>query len=214
MVKVKICGLTTKDAIDALSLNKADFAGFVFFARSPRNVTPADAGALAKNLNRNIKKVAVLVDPDDAFIEKIITKLNPDYLQLHGDETPERIDEIQHLFSIPIIKAAKIRSSDDVARAGAFIDIADIMLFDAKVPSSTLPGGNGLSFDWTLLKTRNFDIPWFLSGGLNIQNVLQALKISGAKMVDVSSSLEGEPGKKDAELVKLFIERVKQYEFA
>jgi phosphoribosylanthranilate isomerase len=207
--KVKICGLTSKEAVQSAIDGGADYVGFVFFHKSPRNVSPKKAAQLASILPKNVKTVGVVVDPSDFELEGIFKHFKPDYLQCHGDESQERIAYLQTKFNLPVIKAIQVRNSDDVARGKAFGSSANMLLFDAKVPSSPLPGGNGLSFDWTLLKQREFIVPWFLSGGLNPGNVREAMEISGAKAVDVSSSLESEPGKKDPELVRAFLKEVK-----
>jgi phosphoribosylanthranilate isomerase len=208
-VKAKICGITSKDAITSAVEGGADYIGFVFFHKSPRNITPKKAAKLAAFLPDTIKTVGVFVDVTDVELDKIFKDYKPDYLQCHGKESHERIAELRKKYKIPVIKAIAVRSSDDVAKGKAFANVADMILFDAKVPSSPLPGGNGLAFDWTLLKSREFNVPWFLSGGLNIENVAEAVKISGAKMVDVSSSLESEPGVKDHDLIKAFLKKVK-----
>ncbi len=209
-VQVKICGLTTSEAVTAALRHGAIFMGFVFFGKSPRNVTPKKAAELSKDVPSSIKKVAVLVDPSDKDIDTILAEFTPDYLQLHGNETIERVKEIRSKYKIPVIKAVKIRSGDDVAMARSFVPVSDMLMFDSKAPTEgLLPGGNGLRFDWSLLGGRVFDKPWFLSGGLNVENVAEAVRITNAKMVDVSSSLENEPGKKDPELVKQFLNKVK-----
>jgi phosphoribosylanthranilate isomerase len=206
-VNAKICGITTKEAIESAIKGGAYFVGFVFFPKSPRYVTPEKAAELAENLPPGIKKVAVMVDPTDDEIESVFEYITPDYLQLHGAETPERVREIRATFSVPVIKAIKVRSSDDVALWGAFSKVADMLLFDARAPeSSPLPGGNGLVFDWTLIKNRKFTIPWMLSGGLNSENLKHAIELTGARMVDASSSLENQPGIKDPKLVREFLE--------
>lgn len=211
-MKIKICGVTTFDAIRSAVKNGADYIGFVFYPRSPRNVSPQIATGLARHIPDHIKKVAVVVDADDYEIDNILKYFWPDMIQCHGKESLERISAIKAKYKIPVIKAVSVRSSDDVAKGAAFASVADMLLFDAKVPNMEMPGGNGVAFDWSLLRMREFDVPWFVSGGLNIGNVTEALKITGAKAVDVSSSLESEPGRKDPELIKLFIEKVRQYE--
>ena len=210
--EVKICGLTTDDAITAVNQAGADYAGFVFFPASPRNVTPLQAATLSSRLNSTIRTVAVVVDATDTALEEIITHLAPNYIQLHGSETPERVADIRQRFCTPVIKAIKVKNSDDIARAQQFKTCADMLLFDAKAPetgSGHLPGGNGLAFDWVLLAGRQFGIPWFLSGGLNAENVEDAVKISGAMLVDASSSVESSPGVKSPELIHEFIRRTK-----
>jgi phosphoribosylanthranilate isomerase len=208
-VQVKICGLTTSDAVKSAVKYGADYLGFVFYRPSPRYVDPKLAHKLTSKLPKNVKKVAVVVDVSPAELASIIKVFRPDYIQLHGKETESDIEHIKKKFGIPVIKAIKVRSSDDVAKGLRFIGIADIILFDAKAPDALLPGGNGLSFDWTLLKARKIDTPWILSGGLNLQNIEDALHITKASMLDVSSSLESAPGIKDPQLIELFLKKVK-----
>ncbi len=208
--KAKICGVTNRAAVDAAVQGGADFIGFVFFPPSPRHVTPQVAAELSKALPTHVKTVAVLVDVSNEELTQILAHFRPDFLQLHGHESKERVKELREISGIAVMKAISVRSSDDIANGATYSDVADMLLFDAKAPStSPLPGGNGISFDWTLLKTRQFSVPWMLSGGLNIENVRQAMRISGATMVDVSSAVESEPGVKDEGLVKLFLEKVK-----
>lgn len=209
-IKVKICGLKTKEEVQASIACGADYVGFVFFHKSPRNVTAKQAEKITKGIGSAVETVAVVVDASDGDIDDMLKAFKPDYIQCHGNETSKRIIEIKHKYGIKVIKAIAVRSSDDIAKAMNYAKVSDMILFDAKVPSSPLPGGNGISFDWTLLRGREFNIPWILSGGLNIQNVKDAIKISGAKMVDVSSSVESEPGVKDAGLVNEFIKMAKR----
>lgn len=211
-IKVKICGLKTFDAVRSAVQNGADYIGFVFHQASPRNIDPKMATGLKRHIPRNIKTVAVIVDASDDDIDVIFRNFMPDILQCHGKESIQRIRAIKEKYKMPVIKAIPVRSSDDITKSSAFEDAADMLLFDAKAPTSNMPGGNGLAFDWTLLKEREFSIPWFLSGGLNIQNVTNALNITKAQAVDVSSSLEREPGIKDPELISLFISKVKNHE--
>ncbi len=210
MIKVKICGITTKEALKASVSNDADFVGFVFFESSPRYISPKKAKKLTEKLPKKIKKVAVIVDLSISEIKAIIKYFKPDYLQLHGKETLNDVKRIKEEFSIPIIKAIKVKSSDDISKSLKYKDHVDMMLFDSKAPSYLLPGGNGLSFDWSLLKLLKKDSNWFLSGGLSLNNIEKALKTSGAAMVDVSSGLESSPGVKDPELIKLFLNKVKK----
>ena len=156
-----------------------------------------------------MKTVAVFVDATDTEIDNVFKHFKPDYIQCHGEESEDRIYDLHVKYALPVIKAIPVRCSDDVVRGNLYANIADMLLFDAKVPNAPLPGGNGLAFDWSLLKERDFAVKWFLSGGLNISNVKEALKTSGALMVDVSSSLESEPGVKDVGLIKEFLKVVK-----
>jgi phosphoribosylanthranilate isomerase len=205
-VKIKICGLTSEEAVKAVIAAKADYAGFVYFPASPRHVSIARAAELAKLLPSSIQSVSVLVDPDDALLKEVANVLKPTAIQLHGTETPEKVGHIKRSFpTIEIIKAISVQTGDDVAQANRYLDTADMLLFDARMPKGGLPGGNGLAFDWALLRNRDFGKPWFLSGGLTADNVAEAVTASGAKMVDVSSGVENAPGIKDKGLIHSFI---------
>lgn len=205
--RVKICGLTTEEAVIAARDAQANYIGFVFFASSPRNILPSRAAALSQ-LAPAIPSVAVVVNTDDDFINTILSDFRPNFLQLHGQETIERVTEIKQRFNLPVIKAFQIRNGDDIARSKPYEQTADMILFDAKAPSG-LPGGNGITFDWHLLAGRSFSTPWFLSGGLNTDNVEEAIRISGASLVDVSSSLESSPGVKSPAMIQTFMKHVK-----
>lgn len=204
-VQVKICGLNAPEAVRAAS--DADLAGFVFYARSPRNVTPPDAAALAALLPPAVQRVALLVDPDDDFLKAVLAGFKPDLLQLHGSETPERLAAIKATHGLPVMKAIPIREAGDVAAADRYLAVADRLLFDAKPPNrpDALPGGNAESFDWTLLAGRRFALPTMLSGGLTPGNVAEAARISGVGAVDVSSGVEDRPGLKNPSKIKAFI---------
>ena len=208
MVEVKICGLNTRDAVAAACASGASHIGFIFYPASPRAVSPEVAGEIAKAAPDSVARVAVFVDPSDTEIDVVIKKLSPAMLQLHGAETPERIAEIKRRFGLPVMKAIRVSTADDVQAARAFDGIADILLFDAKPPKNAegmLPGGNGLAFDWTLLAAFEGTTPWFLSGGLDLENVDQALSISGARAVDISSGVEDRPGLKNLEKIGAFL---------
>lgn len=206
---IKICGLTNEAAIKSVIANKADYAGFVYFPASPRHLPLERAAALkALLLPASIPAVSVLVDPDNALLEQVQSVLAPAYIQLHGKETPERVKAIRAaLPKMKIIKAISVRSGDDIARAAAYTNLIDMLMFDAKPPElpDILPGGNGLAFDWALLKGRQFSKPWFLSGGLNPSNIADAIAATGALMVDVSSGVERAPGVKDPALIEAFV---------
>jgi phosphoribosylanthranilate isomerase len=205
--KIKICGLTTPDAVAAVNDISADMAGLVFFPKSPRNVSVSDACALAGGLASSVQSVALLVDPVDHELDEIIGGVSPNMLQLHGGETPERVAQIKARTGLPVMKALAIAGADDLAKARQFEKVADWLLFDAKPPKSlanALPGGNGLVFDWTLLTGFESACPWMLSGGLDAGNVAEAVRISGARAVDVSSGVESEPGLKDPERIRAF----------
>jgi phosphoribosylanthranilate isomerase len=212
-IAAKICGLSNEEAVKAVIEAGAGYIGFIHFPASPRHVTLERAAALKSLLPPTIRSVLVVVDPDDALLTQAQSILKPDFIQLHGKETPERVKAIKRTFSaMKIIKAISVRSGDDVAKAAAYADSVDMLMFDAKPPAGMLPGGNALSFDWALLSGREFPLPWFLSGGLNSENVADAIRISGAKMLDVSSGVESVPGVKDPELIKLFVKAVHRYE--
>jgi len=207
---VKICGLTDAESVSVAVENFADYIGFVFFEKSPRNIDFKLAAKLASDIPEHIKTVAVMVDPSDDFLRDILRKFTPDYIQLHGKESVGRVWEIKLKYNIPIIKSFSVRDGDDIASSLPYQEVVDMLLFDTKAPKeSVLPGGNGLSFDWNLLANREFSVPWMLSGGLNAANVRSAIEISGAKMVDASSSLESEPGKKDPKLIKEFLDVIR-----
>jgi phosphoribosylanthranilate isomerase len=212
MIKVKICGLTDARATAAAVEAGADYLGFMFYDRSPRFVTPARAAELTQGLTAGVLKVGVFVDADDAAIGAILQQAPLDMLQLHGGESPQRIAQIRACFALPVIKAVAIGGETDIARAIAFQEAADMLLFDAKPPSTpgALPGGNGLAFDWTLIRRVNWERPWMLSGGLNAGNLEDAARISGARVVDVSSGVESAPGVKDSGKIREFIARAKR----
>lgn len=204
-VKVKICGVRTPAILDAAVAAGADLAGLVFFAKSPRNLTIEQAGALADAARGRVGTVAVMVDPDDALIEAVAGTVRPDILQLHGKETPERVAAIKDRTGLSVFKAVPVCEPADVAQARAYAGIADQILFDAKAaPDAALPGGNGVIFDWRILASAK--PPFALSGGLDAGNVAEAIALTGASLVDVSSGVETAPGEKDADLVAQFIQ--------
>lgn len=211
MVRVKICGLSTPHTLDAALDAGADMVGFVFFAPSPRNVSLDVARELGALVRARAQKVALTVDPDDRLIEAIMAALSPDALQLHGSETPERVAEIRERTGLPVWKAIGIAKPGDVARADAYRGIADLVLFDAKPPrDATMPGGNGQAFDWTILKDATLETPWMLSGGLDAGNIAQALQVTHAPAVDVSSGVESAPGVKDPRAIRDFVAAVRR----
>ena len=203
-VKVKICGVRTPAIVEAAAAASADYVGLVFFPKSPRYVTPEGARALAEAASGKIGTVAVMVDPDDALIDSVLAVFRPDLLQLHGSETPERVAAIRMRAGCPVMKAIAVAGAGDVADAAKYAGSADDMLFDAKSsPDARLPGGNGVPFDWRALQ--GLKAPFALSGGLTPTNVGEAIRLTGAFMVDVSSGVERAPGEKDATLVRSFI---------
>ncbi len=204
-IAVKICGLNSTVAVDAAA--GADFAGFVFFPRSPRHVAPEIAGQLAARLPPQVRRVAVTVDADDATLDAIVAGLHPALIQLHGNETPTRADAIRQRFGVDVIKVLAIAAPADLDAAADFSAAAAWLMFDAKPPKrpDALPGGNAVSFDWAMLAGRRFARPWLLSGGLDPGNVAAAIAISGAKAVDVSSGVETTPGRKDPLKIAAFL---------
>ena len=209
MTGVKICGLTTAETLDAALGGAAAFVGAVMFARSPRNIAPAEAATLFARARGRAKIVAVVVDPDDALLIEITATLKPDLIQLHGHETPARAEQVRALTGAGIIKALPIRTHEDFAPAVDWEPFVDHLMFDAKpVEGSALPGGVGARFDWSLLADRAFREPWFLAGGLNPDNAAEAAAISGAPLLDVSSGVESAPGVKDAALIAAFLKAV------
>jgi phosphoribosylanthranilate isomerase len=207
--RVKICGLrdaeTLKAAIDA----GADFIGFVDFPKSPRHIMATGAAKLIAGLPPHVSSVIVTVDPSDEWLAQVDSYVSPTYIQLHGDESPERVNVIrQRLHNTKIIKAIAVSNADDIARADAYGSCAHMLLFDTKV--ERLHGGSGKAFNWSLLEGRQIPLPWMLSGGLTPENVSKAISQTGATMVDVSSGVESTPGVKDSALIKQFIEAAKK----
>ena len=211
-ISIKICGLTQeKDILAATSLG-IDFLGFVLVKGSSRYVTINRLKKLLKGIPSTIETVALLVNPKNDIIEKIVNEVNIDFLQLHGQESPERVLEISKNSKIPIIKAIGISRKDDIKKIRSYENIVDYMLLDAKPESEkSLPGGNGIAFDWKILQGFNAKKPWFLAGGLNSDNVSSAISITGANMVDVSSGVEVEPGNKSIEKISSFVRRVNEH---
>jgi phosphoribosylanthranilate isomerase len=199
--------LSEPDTLRAAVTGGARYVGFVFYPPSPRAVAPAMAGELARLVPTGVRSVGLFVDPDDAFLEHVIGQVPLDVIQLHGSENPRRIVEIKARYRMPVMKAVKIGGPDDLAAAAELAESADRLLFDAKPPSKTgaLPGGNGVAFDWTLLAGRRWSKPWMLSGGLTPENVAEAVRVTGATEVDVSSGVEDRPGHKDAGLIRAFL---------
>ena len=208
--KVKICGLKTETALEVALDGGADYVGLVFFPPSPRYVSLAQAAAMAAKARNRAKVVALLVDPDEALIADVLAAATPDLLQLHGQETPERVAEIRTRWGVPVMKAVAVETAED-ARAGMrFSPVTDLILFDARAPeASTRPGGNGAPFDWRLLLGVTGLAPFVLSGGLTPDNVAEAIGITKAGIVDVSSGVESRPGEKDPALIRRFLHLAK-----
>jgi phosphoribosylanthranilate isomerase len=204
--KIKICGLSTPETIDAALDAGADMVGLMFFRRSPRFVEMADAAELADRARGRVEIVAVVVDMDDAGISAIVERVRPDWLQLHGRETVERTDHIGKSFAPRVMKVVGVGSADDLATVDDYRGVADAILLDARPPKDAdRPGGLGRTFDWTLLEGFSPNAPWMLSGGLTPANVAEAIQRTGAPGVDVSSGVETAPGRKDPDLIAAFI---------
>ena len=205
-VSVKICGLATVDDVRACADAGANYMGLVFFEKSPRNITIPAARELALAAPLGLAKVALVVNPSDAELDAITATVPLDMLQLHGRETPERVAEVKARYGLPVMKAVGIADEDDLHKLESYFGVADQILVDAKPPKGgELPGGNGLSFDWRLIAGRRWPCPWMLAGGLTPENLAEAVKMTGAKQVDVSSGVEDAPGQKNAELIQKFV---------
>jgi len=209
MTRVKICGLTTPDTLDAALEHGAAFVGAVFFARSPRNITPEDARPLFERARGRAGIVAVTVDADDDLLSRIGAHLRPDFVQLHGRESVARAHEVRRLTGAGIVKVLSVSTPADLDAADGWEDHAEHLMFDARPPSgSDLPGGVGASFDWAMMRGRAFRHDWFLAGGLTPDNAVAAAAISGAPLLDVSSGVESDPGVKDAARIAAFLKAV------
>jgi phosphoribosylanthranilate isomerase len=207
--KVKICGLSEIKTLQTALDNGADMIGLIFFPKSPRHVSFENAAQLAQYARGKAQIVAVTVDADDTLLKQIMSHVAPDILQLHGHETIERVAYVKNLFNIPIIKAFSIQESSDFIPIKDYKNIADYLLLDAKAPKNAdLPGGNGISFDWSLLKHRDSNFEYILSGGLTPFNIAQALHETKASMVDVSSGVESRSGVKDSQLINDFFDAI------
>ena len=203
---VKICGLATPEALDVALDEGADMVGFVFFPPSPRHISFEMARALGRRVRGRAQKVALTVDADDRFFAAIVESLQPDLLQLHGNEPPGRVASLRRQFGLPAMKAIPVESKSDLARVADYIGVADRLLFDARAPrDATRPGGLGKSFDWRVLDSFDPGVPFMLSGGLDAGNVGEALRVTRAPGVDVSSGVERAPGEKDADKIRAFI---------
>ncbi|RMH40192.1 MAG: phosphoribosylanthranilate isomerase [Alphaproteobacteria bacterium] len=209
-IRVKICGLRTPEGVRAAVDAGAAYVGFVFFPRSPRHVTAAEAAALAAEVPAGIAKVGLFVDPDDAVLDAVLGRVPLDMIQLHGAETPARVAEVRQRHGLPVMKAVGIATEADLAALDAHARVADQILVDAKPrPGDALPGGNGIAFDWRLIANRRWAVPWMLAGGLDPGNVAEAIRLTGARQVDVSSGVEAAPGEKDPALVAAFVRAAK-----
>ena len=206
-VTAKICGLSTEEAVSVAVAGGAAYLGFVFYPPSPRAITPREVARLCAGVPPGVARVGLFVDADDAVIEAALALAPLDILQFHGSETPERVGEVRSRFGLPVMKAVAIARPQDVLGAARYEDIADLLLFDAKPPRrpDALPGGNGLAFDWGLIADRSWRRPWMLSGGLTAEVLPEAVRISGAAAVDVSSGVESRSGVKDPDKILAFL---------
>ncbi|SMP22373.1 phosphoribosylanthranilate isomerase [Shimia sagamensis] len=208
-IRVKICGLKEPAHVAAAAEAGAAYVGFVFFEKSPRNVGIAQARDLAVEAPVGVAKVALTVNADDAFLDKLVETVPLDMLQLHGSESPERVAEVRTRFGLPVMKAIGIADAEDVAKIDTYGAVADQLLVDAKPPKTAeLPGGNGLSFDWRLVNRKYWPRPWMLAGGLTADNVAEAVKMTGARQLDLSSGVESAPGVKDIGMIRAFMKAV------
>ncbi|GGA96847.1 phosphoribosylanthranilate isomerase [Allosediminivita pacifica] len=205
-MRVKICGLSRPEDVDAAARAGAAYCGFVFFEKSPRHVSLETARQLAVDAPLGLAKVGLVVNPDDALLDEIAAKVPLDILQLHGSESPERVAEVRARYGLPVMKAVGVADEADLAEVELYGQVADQLLIDAKPPKeATLPGGNGLAFDWRLVAGRRFPRPWMLAGGLTPANVAEAVALTGAQQIDVSSGVEAARGVKDAGLIRDFV---------
>lgn len=210
MAEVKICGLTEAAHVAAAVDAGARFLGFVFFPKSPRGVTPEQAAVLAAEVPVGVARVGLFVDPDDALLDRVLSVVPLDVIQLHGHETPDRVAEVKARFGLPVMKAVGLSGPEDLAQLIDYGVVADMLLVDAKPPKdAVLPGGNGLAFDWRLLSGRRWLRPWMLAGGLTAENVAEAVRLTGAPVVDVSSGVESAPGVKDVARIRAFVAAAK-----
>lgn len=207
-VEAKICGINDATAMRTAVAAGARFVGLVFYPPSPRAVSPEVAAELAALVPDGVTKVGLFVDPDDALIDTVLGAVPLDMLQLHGGESPERCAALRRRTGLPVMKAIKVADIGDIETAQDYLGSVDWLMFDAKAPedmANALPGGNALSFDWTLLSGRTWPVPWMLAGGINPENVVSAVRASGASVVDVSSGVESEPGLKDPSKIRAFL---------
>lgn len=206
-IRVKICGLRTQADVSAAAEAGAAYVGFVFFAKSPRNVSIAEAADLAAAVPPGVCKVALTVNATDEELDAITAAVPLDMLQLHGKESPERVAEVKTRYGLPVMKAIGVADAGDLAQIDSYSQVADQLLIDAKPPKNAdLPGGNGLAFDWRLLAGRKYwQRPWMLAGGLSPDNVAEAVRMTGARQVDVSSGVETAPGEKSGEKIAAFV---------
>ncbi|MDA9989243.1 phosphoribosylanthranilate isomerase [Paracoccaceae bacterium] len=210
-VNVKICGLTTGSSVTTAVTAGADYLGFVFFSKSPRYLTFSQAADFATLIPKNVIQVALVVDPNNDLLTNMMKYVPIDMIQLQGTETPQRVREVKELTRLPVMKAIGVSEPEDLDIIDSYATVADQLLIDAKPPKgSILPGGNGLAFDWGLMTGKTWDVPWMLAGGLNPENVTEAIKTTGTAQIDVSSGVERAPGDKDPDKVTRFIQNAKR----
>ena len=209
-ISVKICGLNDERGLTTAVENKASYVGFVFYRRSPRYISTDTAAVFAASLPRRVKAVGLFVNPSDSALDSVLNHVRLDMIQLHGRETPQRVDDIRAAYGLPVMKAVGVSTAADVVAARKFEDHADWLLFDAKPPKdATRPGGNAARFDWSLMKSYTGKTPWMLAGGLTPRNVTKAIQLSGARAVDVSSGVETRPGIKSPAKIRSFLNAAK-----
>lgn len=211
-LEAKICGISTPEALDAAVAGGAAYIGLVFYPPSPRALTPDRAAVLAGRAPPGVTRVGLFVDPEDDLLAATLARVPLDLLQLHGSEAPRRVAEIRMRFSRPVMKAIKVARAEDLDEVDDYAPVADRLLFDAKAPkgmTSALPGGNALAFDWQLISGRSWPKPWMLSGGLDAENLAEAVRITGARRVDVSSGVEDRPGAKNTDKIAAFLATAK-----
>ena len=214
-VRVKICGVTSQQLMRDVGNAGAQYAGLVFFEKSPRNLSLDKARSIALEAPTGLAKVALVVNPSDRFLDSLTTTVPLDMIQLHGSETPQRVSEIKQKTGLPVMKAIGVAEQDDLKKLDVYATVADQLMVDAKpAKDAILPGGNGSAFDWSLLQGRRWTGPWMLAGGLNPENVAQAIAITGAQQIDVSSGVEIRPGEKDKQKINAFVRAAQKHSLA
>ena len=214
-VRVKICGITSQQLMRDVGNAGAQYAGLVFFEKSPRNLSLDKARSIALEAPTGLAKVALVVNPSDRFLDSLTTTVPLDMIQLHGSETPQRVSEIKQKTGLPVMKAIGVAEEDDLKKLDVYATVADQLMVDAKpAKDAILPGGNGSAFDWSLLQGRRWTGPWMLAGGLNPENVAQAIAITGAQQIDVSSGVEIRPGEKDKQKINAFVRAAQTHSLA
>lgn len=214
-VRVKICGITSQQLMRDVGNAGAQYAGLVFFEKSPRNLSLDQARRIALEAPTGLAKVALVVNPSDRFLDSLTTTVPLDMIQLHGSETPQRVSEIKQKTGLPVMKAIGVAEQDDLKKLDVYATVADQLLVDAKpAKDAILPGGNGSAFDWSLLQGRRWTGPWMLAGGLNPENVAQAIAITGTQQIDVSSGVEIRPGEKDKQKINAFVRAAQKHSLA